>query len=265
MQKNKVIYIAGVLLLSMLAGCMPLEVLDDPEGESDPKTIAELILKYRCAYYTFDNGAADDVSAVGDSYNGVVFNEPKFLDDTPSGTGKSLFLNGAKQQYVNIPYNVFKDMDYFTISCWIKDFSNGSIVSGISSSDDIKAQWPRLYMQDDGKILFWTMGNGYNDNPPYAYNYASIQSSGWHHIAVTCIKNEDQYKNDCILKLYIDGKLMDNVSAWWKNPSEVNKVQIGGNGQGAFPVWSSMKIDNVSIFYAALGDGVIKYIYDNRL
>lgn len=265
MQRNKLLYFAGLLMLSMFAGCMPLESLDDPEGETDPLTIAELLLKYRCAYYTFDNSMATDVSVTTDRYDGVLFGDPKFLDDSPSGAGKSLFLNGIKQQYVNIPYNVFAKMDYFTISFWIKDFSSGSIISGVSSSDRAEAQWPRLYMQDDGKILFYTKGDTYSgDNPPFAYNYTNIQSSGWHHIAVTCITDEKD-PSICVLRLYIDGVLMDNVSARWKDPSVINKVQIGGNGNGVFPIWSSMKIDNVSIFYAALGDGVIKYIYDNKL
>lgn len=263
MQKNKTI-ISACLLLALFAGCKPLEEIDDPEGEKDPKTIAELLQTYRCAYYTFDNETAMDMSVSGERYNGVLIGDNvKFLDDTPSGTGKSLFLNGAKEQYVNIPFNIFKDLDDFTISFWIKDFYDGSIISGISSSTMSNAQWPRIYMKNDGRVLFWVKSSGYYDNPSFSYNYLPLQSSGWHNLAVTCtiIRN-----HDCNLKLYVDGVLVDNVNANWENSGGVvTKVHIGGDANGVFSVFSTMKIDNVSVFSATLGDGVIKYIYDNKL
>lgn len=48
--------------------------------------------------------------------NGVALNEPEFTTDSPSGKGKALFLNAAKEQLVNIPYNPLKGKYSYSIS-----------------------------------------------------------------------------------------------------------------------------------------------------
>lgn len=233
---------------------MTFTTLDDNQGT--PNTIA--VASGLKAYYTFDNGDCSDATEY--ELDGQPFNLPTYVEDTPSGFGKAAFVNGNKQQYYSINYELFRGLKNYSIAMWLKDFSTGTIISGVVSDESMESQSPRVTMQNDGKILFWTKGHTYSgDNPPFAYTYSAIQSGEWHHIAVTCTTASNEF--DCNLKLYIDGVLMDNVTARWKESSEL-KVQIGGNGNGTFPTYASMKIDNVRIYSRAITDNDVKEIFD---
>jgi len=220
------------------------------------------------AYYPFDDDANEvvlDKAGWENPYDGALFGG-KYIDDTPDGKGKALMLNGNKEQYVNIPYNIFKDLEKFTICFWIKDFETGVVITGINPAYDVSYQqnmhWPKLLMRNDGKISFDAYGElyDYNDNCPKfsSYTYTPIQSSGWHHVAVAF--------DGSTAHLYVDGLVKDNVSARFRKTSDgITKVNIGGNGNGSLPVYISMKIDNVSVYGAYLGSSYIKYIYRNLL
>ena len=211
-------------------------------------------------YYTFDNGDVSDATEM--ELDGQTVGNPSFLDgNTPNGAGKSIFLNGSKSQYISIPYNLFKGYSNYSISLWLKDFSEGSIISGISSSDPEYRCYPRLHFTADGKFAFQTCYNYYKyiaDQCSFSAPCASLQSGTWHHIVVTCNKNTQ--------KLYIDGVLTDSMSKTWQDIGDyITKVQIGGNGDGKFPVSFTGKVDNVSIYLTFLLDNQIKYLYDNKL
>jgi len=53
------------------------------------------------AYYTFDDGTADDKS--GNNLHAILNNSPALISDTPSGKGKALHLNIDLEQFLNIP------------------------------------------------------------------------------------------------------------------------------------------------------------------
>ena len=75
---------------------------------------------------------------------------------------------------------------------------------------------------------------------------------------MTCSGN---YQN-----LYIDGVLSDSNSQKWMDiGTAITKVQIGGNGDGKFPVAFNGKVDNVGVFTSALSSAVVKYLFDNKL
>lgn len=211
------------------------------------------------AYYTFNNNDCSD--ATDNELDGVPYNNPIYIEDTPNGFGKAAFINGEKDQCFNINYKLFKGLPNFSISLWLKDFSIGPIISGVSSGRYIDDQWPRLDMRNDGKVLFWVKADGWRSNPAFnSYNYTSLQASDWHHLAVTCTNNGGY---SCNLKLYVDGVIVDNVNADWQDPGDyVTKVQIGGNGNGTFSVYSTMKIDNVRIYNRSITNEDIKEIYN---
>ena len=106
-------------------------------------------------YYTFDNEDFSDSTEM--EIDGQGIEAPSFLDDTPNGQGKSVFINGTKSQYIVINYNLFKGLSNYSISLWVKDFSTGSVVSGIYASNFNNDSWqyyPRVYFTAEGKISF---------------------------------------------------------------------------------------------------------------
>lgn len=253
--------LTGLILLALLFACKPLPVVDNgSDDQESPGTTEDALKQIAAAYYPFDDETAR--STTKNLANGVLLGNPSFISDTPSGKGKALFLNGIKEQCVNIPYALFAGLKYFTVSFWVKDFSTGSVVSGIYASDYNNADWqyyPRVYFTAEGKISF-TCGNGYylSTSPTFSYSYSAIQSNNWHHIAVTC--------SNGVLELFVDGNYTDKINSNWSDSAEtVPKVQIGGNGNGIYPVFFSGKVDNVAIYKKVLNSIEIKFVFDNKL
>ena len=210
------------------------------------------------AWYTFDSGDISDSSDY--DVDGVPVNNPSFIEDTPSGSGKALFLNSVKEQFVNIGYNLFKGLASYSIALWLKDFSTGSIVSGINTNYEPNC-FPRLYLGDDGKLKFASSCRSVSNSPTFSFNCSSLQSGAWHHVAVTC---SSEGNGSSTLNLYIDGTLTDSITSYWNDNSSYNvtKVQIGGNGDGFYPVYSSMKADNVRLYNRCLSKEDVKSIYN---
>lgn len=249
-------------LLILLAACKPLPVSSDEEPERRQDVYVPV------SHYTFDAMNADDVS--GHDYHGYCVEGATFTDDTPSGSGKALFINGYKNQYVNIPYNVFAGEVTYSISFWIKDFSKGPIISAISS-DLPRCDFPRLYAGET-KFCFYTRYDNYDNTDPFIYNLTSILSPDWHHVVVSC-ENDGQLIGSNALKcLYIDGKLVDkkrdysqgyvNMHGW--DEDIITSVQIGGNRNGYFSITPSMKIDNIRFYTSAIPPFVVKDLYEGR-
>lgn len=211
------------------------------------------------AYYTFDNSDAKDATDL--EIDGQLVNAPTFIDDTPNGKGKAIFLNGTKEQLVNINYNLFKGLSSFTIAMWVKDFSTGSLLSGIRT--DYKSVYytsPYLYLLNEGKVSF-CCNYGYNSfgQETFSFKYTSLQASGWHHLSVTC--RTSNYSTN--LKLFVDGVLVDDVKSYWgDNAGGVTKIQIGGNGEDVFPVYLTAKLDNVRIYSRDLDNSEVSEIFN---
>ena len=226
----------------------------EPPTPPDPQAVIDRSVVTR---YSFDDETARNVA--GTTYNGVVFGEAKYISDTPSGEGKALFLNGIKEQLVNIPYNLFKGRSSYSICSWIKDFSTGSLFGGVAS--DIYGSIPKLYFTGDGHVFFDCIGYNLDYVTPFSYIYTPIQADVWHHIAVTCSYG--------VLALYIDGQFKDTInksqSFYSYKYDNLTRVQIGGNGNGLYPVFFSGKLDNVAVYSEALSSNVIDYIYKGRL
>ncbi|MBO4560677.1 MAG: carboxypeptidase-like regulatory domain-containing protein [Bacteroidaceae bacterium] len=214
-------------------------------------------------YYTFDNSDCKDFT--DNEIDGVAMNNPSFIIDTPNGSGMALSINGNKNQLINIPYNLFKGMDRITISLWIKDFSAGSIISGVESINYDSNQYPKLYLYNNNRIGFDTCGDyyGYSGDLFSSYDYSSIQSGGWHHIVVM-YDHPDNHMYTGTGSLYVDGSLIDNTRLPWNDPSRITKVQIGGDGNGTFPYTATMKIDNVRLYGRCLTKNEVKQIYESE-
>lgn len=262
MQRNKLILLLAICC--WIPSCKPLAVISTPEevipSPEDPeyeKKVEDILKSSLLSYYTFDDETAKSKSEF--QYDGVLFGSPSFITDTPSGQGKALFLNGLKEQWVNIPYNLFKGLPYFTISLWLKDFSTGNIISGISTGTyPGYYSFPRLFFTSDGKMAFDCRNRHWTSAPTFSYPCTSLQSGQWHHIAVTCSRG--------FTRLYVDGIPVDSFEEYWEDVQDnTPKVQIGGNGDGIFAVTFSGKVDNVAIYTTALSDSYISLIYKEKL
>ena len=231
---------------------------DQPEGEGD--VVAGLM-----AYYTFDDENADD--ATDNQIDGTLMNNPTFVDNTPNGKGKALFINGTKEQLVNIPYNPFKAKTSYSISLWLKEFGTGVIFNAVCPSNGTYSV-PGLLAYPDSKFVFTTGSYDYHQSYQFSYSFKPLQDGQWHMVSLICTPNEDTYSDsDCIKRLYIDGKLTDTTDGNFDNGSDngkATKIQIGGDGEGGYRdlTFGSMKIDNIRFYDRALTNQEIKAIYD---
>lgn len=259
MQVNNKFIFFFLLLFSLSTGCKPLPVSSDEIPNGGEAKNYDLL-----SHYTFDSMDIDDVS--GHDCDGYAVGEVSYLDDTPSGSGKSLFINGIKGQYVNIPHNVFAGKVSYSISFWIKDFGKGSVLSAISS-DLVRCDFPRLYAGDT-QLTFYTRYDNYNSTEPFVYNITSLLSPDWHHIVLTCENNG----HNALRCLYVDGKLVDknsdfsqayvNMHGWEEDI--ITSFHIGGDRSGYYPIAPGMKIDNIRFYADAIPLSFIKELYEGK-
>jgi len=215
------------------------------------------------AYYTFDNENAYD--ATDNELHASLINNPAFTSETASGKGKALFLNSSRKQLMNIPYNPLKGEKNYTISIWVKDFGTGVLFAAVSGAY-LQYDVPRLWATSDGKFELFTFTTGGTLRPsvtPFSYSYRDIQSGKWHLITIVC-KTSGNSGYSGKKELYIDGILTDtandNISDHY---GERTKIQIGGNGDGKYPVFSSsMKVDNIRIYNRSLDAKEVMAIYN---
>lgn len=207
-------------------------------------------------YYTFDDGnAADKTEYQNDA---SLIGNPSFVTATPNEKGKALFINGMKDQYVTIPYNLLQGQSQYSVAFWIKDFTNGIIFSAVSANS--LKMYPCLVADTDSKFLWGTESLDY-DVYPFTYDYTNIQNSGWHHVAVTA--------NNGSRALYIDGKKVDANGDQNdpRVPSEVTGFSIGGRWDIHWKnEWEpiTMKIDNVRFHMKELTESEVSQIYNGE-
>ena len=202
-------------------------------------------------YLTFDDGVVKDES-INEVETIPIGGELTFLADTPNGTGKSLFLNGIKGQYISIPYALFDGLNNYSISFWAKDFGMGSFVSALNVNGKQYASYnrPKVFIDSNSKIIFDTFGRaveGYSTGTPFSYPLTNIQSGQWHHICVTLDIPSYRNANKC---LYIDGAYVDTM--------------VGGDAEGGYSVSMTTKIDNIRFYNRTLSKEEVKTIFQSE-
>jgi len=218
------------------------------DGGNDDWSSEEIVVPQGLMlFYTFDDEKASDLTE--NELDGSLMNSPSFISETIDGTGKALHLNGVKEQFVSIPYNVLKALSKYSVSLWIKDFSQGIVFSS-EGGEDI----PYLYVRDNQRFMLYNNYYGYYDNYTFAYDCTSIMSSAWHHIAVSSY--------DGLMTLYVDGTKVDAISANYST-SNSTKMTIGGLSNLSSS-YMTMKVDNVRFYQRVLSDSEIKEIYNDE-
>lgn len=215
-------------------------------GTNDPAAI--VVPQGLMAYYTFDNEDASDITE--NALDGTLVNSPSFISETIDGTGKALHINGMKDQYVSIPYNVFKALAKYSVSLWIKDFSQGIIFSAEGGNG-----LPYLYVRDTQQFMLHnTSAYYYPSEYTFAYDCTSIMSSEWHHIIVS--------SNNGAMVLYVDGIKIDSIKASYV-VSTATKMTVGGFDHDKSS-YTTMKVDNVRFYQRVLSDSEVKEIYEDE-
>jgi hypothetical protein len=214
-------------------------------------------------YYMFDDETANDMT--DNELDGNFVNSPEFVSDTPDGQGKAVFLNKNKDQYLNIPYNPFKDKFAYSISFWIKDFGNqGVIFSTISGNISYSSyNHPSLVTNSSGKFIFY--GANARGSEPFDYGISAIQDGKWHMVTLTVAASVywvDIYDHTALL--YVDGKQVDNnsVDGGMYSGDRGTKIQFGGNGGYSSEMRTSMKLDNVRFYDRILSKNDVQAVYD---
>ncbi|WP_288151330.1 LamG domain-containing protein [Phocaeicola sartorii] len=195
------------------------------------------------AYYTFNNNTGND--ATSHHYDAALINRPDMIADTPSGKGKAIRLKKDKKQYINIPYQLFKNTTY-SATLWVKDFGAGILLSAVNI--DKALDFPCFAARSaSGKFELYSNNRGApSQSYAFSYPFSGLQDGKWHMIAFTHIPVGDGFS--CEKKLYVDGKFVANCEGVYDVPSSI-KVQIGGDCDGHYTSFSEdMTLDNVRIY-----------------
>lgn len=239
-------YIIGIVSISCT--CVSCSLFEDEGYKDDPNR--GLVM-----YYTFDNESAEDSSPK--KCDGILINNPNFISDTPSGIGKALFINGIKEQSVNIPYNPTADSTCYSMCFWIKDFSTGNIIASFDSYNG-RSACDLTALVESRNFQFKTRSQDYKGDGISilnGYDYTSIQQGAWHHIAFVVSQNETENA----LSLYVDGVLSDKQN-WRYSESTAIKFQLGNNSEGIV----NFKMDNFRLYNRSLTKNEVKMIYNSE-
>ena len=248
------------LLLSVCinAGCSSSDTKQPETPNIEIPSVDELtsIQVGLLAYYTFNDGTGNDESS--HSYDAALINHPELISDTPSGKGKSISLKKEARQYINIPYQLFKNTTY-SATLWVKDFGAGIFLSAVNI--DKALDFPCFAARTaSGKFELYSNNRG-DPSKSYAFSYpfSTLQDGKWHMIGFTHIPSGDGFS--CEKKLYVDGKFVANCEGVYDVPSSI-KVQIGGDCDGHYTSFSEdMKLDNVRIYDRVLEAKEVDAIY----
>lgn len=210
-------------------------------------------------YSTFDNETANNTVSNGSPLNGVFVNSPKLIDDTPNGVGKSVLLNGFKEEAILIPGNPIGKSENYAMSMWIKDFLAGCIVHGVLPT--YEDRYTRLsFIADEHKnFVYYSDYVSHCDHVFTNYNYSSIQDGRWHLLTINV--NFDKEKNNRTIQFYVDGVLIDNASVGTIGTEERHlpiKIKIGSEDDAI----NNFKVDNFRLYNRTLDPKEVKMIYD---
>lgn len=148
--------------------------------------------------------------------------------DSPSGVGKSYVFNNKSLSVGNHFYH----NDIFGITFWIKGADlSGSVLSTIKSNAPNPNVFPSVEIS--GGYLTFIPGPYADVQAPFNYPVSSLQDGKWHMIALTFGRKEK--------KMYVDGKLVGNMTANTAQISQGDVIYLGGG---------KMQLANVRLYKA---------------
>lgn len=217
------------------------------ELPADP--ITRDISKGFLAYYTFDDETVNDTQ---NRYNGFTTG-CKYIEDTPSGTGKALFIKRGEQVF--IPYVPIDGMKNYTISLWVKDFGAGPLFQAYENS----LFAPSLIVTENLNLKAYTGGSS-SHHCTFSNDLSVIQSETWNMITVVTKTEGNNTEGTC--ELYINGKFMQSQNSYTYDNTGAVTMSIGGS----FDKFRAdpMKVDNIRLYDVALTKEDIETIYNRE-
>ncbi len=187
------------------------------------------------AYYKFNDNYESSTSS---PLSGQPVNDPIFSTDSKDGSKSVEFSSSARSQIV-FPYSLISMPNTnYSVSFWIKGFSNGHIFSSTDGSDNASSNVPRLVVQDNKFHLI----NRYQ-NEVRSFSHSNL-SYDWHHIVVSTSSNN----GSPVQSLYIDGKLADVISCIYNVSFTPTKFIIGGDALAETDFAIDFRMDNLRIY-----------------
>ena len=219
------------------------------EQGTQPSTEKTDVTRGLQAYYTFDDGTANDSR---NGYNGI-FNGGTLISDTPSGSGQALFLK--KDESVSIPYAPLDGKKNHTISVWIKDFGAGYIFN----CNNTYVFGPSLQITEGMQLKHYTGVSWSSDNyKTFTTSLSSYQSEQW--TMVTVVTSTEGNNSQGTIRMYINGQRVNSRASYTNNNSGAIAMTIGGSFGDIST--DPQKIDNVRLYSVALTDEEVANIYN---
>ncbi len=240
--------LSGELTITAGANTYTVNIsVDKYEGESPNDT--ENVVRGLVAYYNFNNGDADD--AIG-NYHGFM-NGGSFITDTPSGSGKALYLK--QRQYLSIGSAPIDGRTNYTVSMWVKDFGSGCLM--LTQKGNYYTT-PSLFITEDIRVKFQTGISNYSQtSKTYSADMSNYQTGKWVMLTIVC----EPSGNTILSTLYINGRRVDSGTSEKTNASGGTAMTIGGSYGNS--IWAApMKIDNVRLYNVNLTDDEVAALYE---
>jgi len=206
------------------------------------------------AYYRFENDAKD---SSGHQYNGIEHGNVQYKEGQIGQAAQF----GNFMDLIEIPYNLFEDLQETTVSMWIK-FNEPDKRAGLLSAANSSCHNEYLLFIAGGYgnqpvIKNGLINNTYNGN--HCLSYGNRVDDGlFHHIISTTSKHEVKY--------YIDGEL-DTICEMNIEPFHVESSIWLGNDQdrvnGYFEETQQFKglMDDLRIYTKVLTDKEVELLY----
>lgn len=245
------------LTINVPGGSVSVQVLakkqaEEGGGETPDREIA--VKANLLAYYTFDDETLKDSFEYG--LDGQLYNDPTFITDTPNGKGKAVFFNATKEQFAVIPYCPFAGRNMLSLNFWLKDFGNGPIITSIKEDE---VDGGTILANENGTFTYYNGNMGIYSRVDFLYKYSVLQDNNWH--MVTFVQNQ------AIVDIYIDGVKVDTATNSDLRGITGDKIMLGGSTEDYYrgvSYKSSLKMDNLRIYGAALTSAQVKEIYNSE-
>ncbi|MFA5587818.1 MAG: LamG domain-containing protein [Mariniphaga sp.] len=214
-------------------------------------------------WWNFDQESGDRTmvrDSSGYGFNGDPSGTIEWREDSPSGKGYSVYLNGSR--YINLYQPKLLDLqpqEDFTISLWFKKGSGGAsteyFLSKRAEADAGNDSQYSLYIGSDGTLVYAVGGNtskssvkGYNDNI-------------WHNVALVNSTSDDGV---CKYKIFVDGKNIPPIGTSGTYGNNID-VLIGARRTSQDNTGSTLYynglIDDVRVYSRALTASEIQTLY----
>lgn len=196
------------------------------------------------AYFRFNNTTRSEVSAI----QGNPVNSPQYTTDSKDGT-QALAVSSIDGSQLSFPKPLIVfPTDNYSITFWMKGFSNGHVWSLANGSYTMN--YPKLVISD-GKFRLY---NHRYDRK--SFNHPALDYN-WHFIAITMRTTDGRH----IASLYIDGVLTDSIQLDGASQETATKFLLGGASESEDNAIDTY-FDNLRVYGSrALSDQEVAQIY----